>query len=238
MALKRKHGKGVLNKLINLLPIEAHIPGGYRYCGPGTKLEKRLARGDPPINGLDSACKDHDIAYSKTSDTKERNRADLELADKAWQRVTAGDSSLGERAAAYAVTNAMKLKAKMGMGARRRPHRGGCVKKKKKVGNAIRRKRKTTKGAGVKRKKTATKRRNRVVTRIIPVPKTGGNLESTLSRLGLTTSSIPPAVKKITTVLRRKKKKKTGTRIGKGLYLRPYRSGYGLYLKPWAPDLN
>ena len=31
----------VINKSIDLLPVELHIPG-YQYCGPGTKLSKRL----------------------------------------------------------------------------------------------------------------------------------------------------------------------------------------------------
>ena len=55
-----------------------------RFCGPGTKLEKRLARGDTGINPLDSACKEHDIAYSENqSDIQARNIADQVLADKA-----------------------------------------------------------------------------------------------------------------------------------------------------------
>lgn len=57
-------GKGFVNNLINKLPIELHLPG-YQYCGPGTNLKKRLARGDPGINELDKACKEHDIAYSQ-----------------------------------------------------------------------------------------------------------------------------------------------------------------------------
>lgn len=35
----------VLNRAIDALPIEFHIPG-YNWCGPGTKVQKRLARGD------------------------------------------------------------------------------------------------------------------------------------------------------------------------------------------------
>lgn len=35
----------IVNKSIDLLPVELHIPG-YQYCGPGTKLKKRLARGE------------------------------------------------------------------------------------------------------------------------------------------------------------------------------------------------
>lgn len=109
------HGEGLLNNLINKLPFEAHIPG-YQYCGPGTKLKERLARGDKGINPLDAACKQHDIAYSQNSDIKFRNSADQILADKAWQRVLAKDASWGEKATAYAVTNMMKLKNKFGMG--------------------------------------------------------------------------------------------------------------------------
>ena len=30
-------GKGVVNKLINNLPFEAHLPG-HNFTGPGTKL--------------------------------------------------------------------------------------------------------------------------------------------------------------------------------------------------------
>ena len=111
-------GRGILNTIISNLPWELHIPGGYSYCGPGTKLKERLARGDAPINKLDSHCRDHDIFYSKNPDTAARNKADLKLADQAWERVKASDASLGERAAAYAVTNVMKAKAKLGMGIR------------------------------------------------------------------------------------------------------------------------
>lgn len=108
-------GKGILNNLINKLPFEIHLPG-YQYCGPGTKLSKRLARGDSGINLLDRACKEHDIAYSQTTNTKLRNLADIQLAERAWNRVKAKDSSFGEKANAWFVTNAMKAKAKFGMG--------------------------------------------------------------------------------------------------------------------------
>ncbi|KYQ54680.1 hypothetical protein ALC60_06445 [Trachymyrmex zeteki] len=39
------YGTGLLNKTINALPFEVHIPG-YQFCGSGTRLAKRLARGD------------------------------------------------------------------------------------------------------------------------------------------------------------------------------------------------
>lgn len=111
---------GLVNTAIDALPIELHLPGKYQYCGPGTKLQKRLARGDPGINKLDAACKEHDIAYSNYTDTKRRSIADRALAEKAWQRVKSSDASLGERAAALAVTAAMKAKTAIGGGSRRK----------------------------------------------------------------------------------------------------------------------
>lgn len=113
--VKKIRGKGLVNWAIKNIPFEMHIPG-YQYCGPGTKLKERLARGDPGINPLDRACKEHDISYSKFKDTEQRNIADRILAEKAWQRVKASDSNLSERAAALAITNIMKTKASMGMG--------------------------------------------------------------------------------------------------------------------------
>ena len=50
----QRRGKGLVNSIIDKLPVELHIPG-YQYCGPGTKLKERLARGDPGINPLDAA---------------------------------------------------------------------------------------------------------------------------------------------------------------------------------------
>ena len=67
---KKINGNGLVNSLINNLPFELHIPGGYRFCEPGTKLQKRLDRGDVGINQLDEACKEHDISYSKSNDLK------------------------------------------------------------------------------------------------------------------------------------------------------------------------
>ncbi|KYM99011.1 hypothetical protein ALC62_10261 [Cyphomyrmex costatus] len=65
-------GRGLLNKAINALPFELHIPG-YQFCGPGTRLEKRLARDDRGINPLDTACREHDIAYTRSSKEKKKN---------------------------------------------------------------------------------------------------------------------------------------------------------------------
>lgn len=110
---KRKSGRGLINTVINKLPVELHIPG-YNYCGPGTKLQKRLLRGDVGVNKLDEACRLHDIAYTKYIDTSSRHAADLELAKKAWERFKSSDASVGEKAAALLVSNIMKGKVKMG----------------------------------------------------------------------------------------------------------------------------
>lgn len=144
-------GKGLINSLINSLPVEVHLPG-YSYCGPGTKLQKRLQRGDPGINPLDRACKVHDIAYSKYTDLEHRHQADKVLAEQAWRRFKSKDAGFGERAASLTVTGIMKAKRKLGMGVRQRQQqrkkRATCsrrISKKRKVGRgatSIRKKRK------------------------------------------------------------------------------------------------
>lgn len=112
-----KTGGGLLNSIIDSLPIELHLPG-YQFCGPGTKLQKRLIRGDKGINGLDAACREHDIAYAENKDLNKRHQADKILAEKAWERYKAEDSSFLERINSWLVSNAMKSKRKMGMGIR------------------------------------------------------------------------------------------------------------------------
>ena len=108
-------GGGHLNRAINALPFELHIPG-YQFCGPGTRLQKRLEREDRGINPLDAACRDHDIAYSRSDKLADRHVADRVLGDRARKRITAKDSTLGERAAATAIWATMKAKTKLGMG--------------------------------------------------------------------------------------------------------------------------
>lgn len=120
---RRRKGSGLLNTIINKLPVELHIPG-YRFCGPGTKLEERLERGDKGVNDLDEACKLHDIAYSKSGDLSERHIADKKLYNIAIQRLKSADARVGEKIASVVVAGAMKGKTKLGMGARRRDRKG------------------------------------------------------------------------------------------------------------------
>lgn len=108
-------GDGLLNDTINKLPFELHIPG-YNFCGPGTKLKKRLARGDQGVNGLDEACKSHDIAYMQNKELSKRHEADKVLAHSAMNRFRASDASFGEKMAAIGVASAMMGKVKLGKG--------------------------------------------------------------------------------------------------------------------------
>lgn len=147
-------GTGFLDKIIDKLPMELHIPG-YKYCGPGTQLQKRLARGDVPKNKLDNYCKEHDIKYSKFKDADNRNKADKILEKQALERYHAKDSSLGEKMASLGVTAVMKAKRKLGMGMKKQK----C---------------KTKKGKGIKKNKK----------RIIKIPKRGGFLPLLLPILG------------------------------------------------------
>lgn len=125
-------GCGLLNGMINALPFELHIPG-YQFCGPGTRLKQRLARGDVGINALDAACREHDIAYSHSKDLAERHIADKILAKKAKGRVIAKDSTLCEKAAATTVWAAMNAKRKMGMGIGIKTKTKTGTKKKKRI---------------------------------------------------------------------------------------------------------
>jgi hypothetical protein len=128
-------GKGVINTLMNKIPIpELHLSlpkdvesehiedgnfnksGKYSYCGPGTRLNKRLMQGYKGVNDLDKACLKHDLAYDKNNDTKNRNIADNELAKEA--NMLANDSNQPDyvRKDAKKVAALMSTKSWLGMG--------------------------------------------------------------------------------------------------------------------------
>lgn len=110
---RKKHnkffGSGLLNWVINHLPVEMHLPG-YRFCGPGTRLQKRLAEGQQGINRLDELCKQHDIAYSKQKSVAERNQADYKLQQGAEAIASDPNTNLGEKLSAKLVARIMKTK--------------------------------------------------------------------------------------------------------------------------------
>lgn len=84
-----------MQNLIGKLGVEFHVPG-YQYLGPGTKLKKRLARGDPGINRLDKIAKQHDIDYSHARNLRDKHAADKKMV-KAIDRLP-GKKTLTERA--------------------------------------------------------------------------------------------------------------------------------------------
>ena len=51
----------------------------FHWLGPGTKLKKRLARGDPGINRLDKVAKQHDIDYARAKNVQEKWKADTKV---------------------------------------------------------------------------------------------------------------------------------------------------------------
>lgn len=111
----RHYGKGILNSFINNLPFELHSPG-YNFLGPGTNYHLNEEKGILPINKLDEAAKEHDLAYGNNKNLDKRHEADKILEEKAMKRVFAKDASLGEKVNAYLTANAMNIKRKMGMG--------------------------------------------------------------------------------------------------------------------------
>ena len=81
-SLRRQRGGRLdVQKALSKTGIEFHWPG-YQYKGPGTKLEKRLARGDPGINRLDRIAKQHDIDYSKAKSLMDKWKADKKMIAK------------------------------------------------------------------------------------------------------------------------------------------------------------
>ena len=89
--------------------------GKYSYCGPGTKVKKRVSEGYQGVNKLDNACKEHDIYYSKYKNTQARNVADDILASKASQIALNPNLPDYERKDARLVTGIMGVKSRFGM---------------------------------------------------------------------------------------------------------------------------
>ena len=76
---RRQCGRGFdIQKLLGKTGIEFLWPG-YQYMGPGTKLKKRLKRGDPGMNQLDRIAKQHDIDYSHAQNLQDKWKADTKM---------------------------------------------------------------------------------------------------------------------------------------------------------------
>lgn len=232
---KNNRARGLLNTLINSLPVELHMPGGYQFCGPGTNLKKRLALGQKGINKLDAACREHDIAYESSNDSAIREKADRVLENRAWENFKSSDTGIAEKAASWAVTTGMKAKGKIG---------GGCGFKNI-VGMARKAIMKSIKtcpaGANMSKiiktavgaaKKHARKNKKTKSPRIIRVPKSGGAIElipimSGLSALGTLAGGAANIVKVIRHIA---SKSSAPVGLGRGLYLKKYSTtGGGAY---------
>ncbi|KYN17138.1 hypothetical protein ALC57_10593 [Trachymyrmex cornetzi] len=199
--------RGLLNRAINALPFELHIPG-YQFCGPGTRLAKRLARGDAGINPLDAACREYDIAYSRSNDLTDRHAADKVLADKALGRVVARDSALSEKAAAAAIWATMKAKTKISID--------------------MKPKKKTMRKKATKKRILPTTKRGGALS-FLPMLGTLGSLIGGAE-------SVAKAMNDSTAAQRQLEEPQRHDRAmeqGRGLYLAPYKYGRGLYLGPY-----
>lgn len=250
-------GCRLLNWFINNLPIEIHFPG-YNYCGPGTRLQKRLIRGDKGINLLDEHCKEHDIVYNNYSSLEDRHKADLKLMKMAKQRALAHDSTIGEKLAAHLVNKAMLAKVSAGAGLkgsrkRKSPKSGTGLKNKLKhiisytkkrlshlkptckkaaIDLAIAAAREMVSGSSVK------------LPRYIPVPKTGGFLPliplfaglSAVGSLAGGAAGIAKVVEEVKDAQERLKEMKRhngkmeSLSIGKGLQIKQHKNGLKICL--------
>lgn len=255
--VKVVRGKGWVTKALSKIPTELHLPG-YNFCGPNTKLEKRLARGDKGINPLDEACMEHDQTYAATNDRERIREADKKLADKAWQRVNNKNTPFSEKAAALIVTGAMKAKRKIGGGGgRKTKHATSFSAAVRNARKAIRdSKSKDPKKAAriaLKAAKAVVKKSKKVakVGRILPIPKRGGILPflvpifaglSAVGGLAGGAAAITKAVNDASAARKALEEQKrhnqrveaialTGRPYGRGYYLRPYKNGYGLVTK-------
>ena len=117
--VKATEGGSLLNKIINNLPFEMHLPG-YNFAGPWTKLNKRLnpdmtpKEWSKPINRVDKAAYHHDICYLKNNDTATRNV----VCDKNMLKELKGiyNPSIRERIDRGLVSTLIGTKARFGWG--------------------------------------------------------------------------------------------------------------------------
>ncbi|KAJ8915470.1 hypothetical protein NQ315_003233 [Exocentrus adspersus] len=230
-----------------------------------TKLKERLSKGQQGVNPLDGFCRKHDIAYSQSSDLQDRNKADYELEQRAWERVKSEDAKFGEKAAAWLVTTAMKAKRNLDMGIKQggrvtkspppqtNSFRRGVIKKVAKVLKEIFLKKSALialKAARVAIKKVGGKNKVRVP-RVIPFDHSGRFLPllpilGALGAVGSLAGGASAIAKTIIDAKNAKKKLEEDHRHdaaieaigakGSGLYLKKnQRGGFGLYLKKQHP---
>lgn len=239
----------------------------YQFCGPGTKLAQRLERGEKGVNKLDNACREHDIAYSKHKTLTDRHKADQALEYKAWERVKALDSTLGEKISSWLVTNAMKMKRKMGMGLKNNEKKTSTSRKsrKNKKSKKVNFKKglllplkKETKNKDVSTKTGMTSlvkqaraivkeiggKRNINIPRVLPVPKRGGILPlipilAGLSAIGSLTGGISAVARAVNDAKAARKKLEETERHNETMEaIALGKKGNGLYLHKYRKGLG
>ncbi|KAL4090137.1 hypothetical protein QTP88_025036 [Uroleucon formosanum] len=218
-------GSGLINSVINHLPVELHLPG-YRFAGPGTKLKERLARGERGINRLDELARAHDIAYDESNSLSDRHRADEILENQAWEVFKSKNTGIKEKAASWLVTTAMKAKRKLGAGCGFKQMVSAAKKAiKNKVNDNNITKLVRTCLTAAKKSKKLKKSKSIKTPRIIPIPKKGGVLPlipifAGLSALDALTGGVGNIVKVVNYL---NSGKNTPIHLGKGLYLTPHK---------------
>jgi hypothetical protein len=111
----RNMGRGALmGRIPELKPL---YPGENHwflsnFTGPGTQIDKRLARGDKPVDELDAISMEHDIAYSRA-----KTGQDIWNADEVFIRKTNAlknkDRSLYTKASSWITGQLMSAKRKL-----------------------------------------------------------------------------------------------------------------------------
>ena len=117
--IKAQKGGSLLNKAINNLPFEVHLPS-HNFMGPGTKLKKRLnpdltpKKRSKPVNRMDKAAYHHDLCYLENDDTATRNA----VCDKNMLKELEGiyNPILRERLDKSIVSKLIGTKVNIGMG--------------------------------------------------------------------------------------------------------------------------
>ena len=120
--IKAQKGGSLLNKFINNLPVEMHLPG-HNFTGPRTKLNKRLnsdltpKKWSKPINRVDKAAYHHDV-YLKNNDTATRNA----VCDKNMLKELKGiyNPTIREKMERGLVSSLIGTKARFGWGVDRK----------------------------------------------------------------------------------------------------------------------
>lgn len=220
MTLKKiVKGGGTINKIIDTLPFELHLKS-HQFCGPGTRFEERHSLGQRGINPLDNLCYYHDRTYHNTKDETERYNADKQLEWGAWELAKNKKVPISQRAAAWFVTNAMKLKTM------KTPKGSGIGKK-----------------AQVNRKKVGKPRKNRKVNikggflpallAALPFFSAVGSLIGGGAAVAKTVIDAKKAKAELNEVQRHNQQMEEVARSGKGLYIKPYKQGRGLFIKPY-----